>query len=62
LQAYKQRIGRSFLWAFSFSSDFSADYSVGFTAQQQKDGIEYNHRREPPLRVGCAERFVVHRN
>jgi predicted dithiol-disulfide oxidoreductase (DUF899 family) len=51
LQAYKQRMGWSFPWASSFGSDFNADYSVGFTAQQQTDGIDYNYRREPPLQV-----------
>jgi len=31
LQAYKRRLGWSFPWVSSFSSDFTADYSVGFS-------------------------------
>jgi predicted dithiol-disulfide oxidoreductase (DUF899 family) len=49
LQAYKQRMGWTFPWASSFGGDFNADFSVLFTEeQQQKGGIEYNYRREPP--------------
>jgi predicted dithiol-disulfide oxidoreductase (DUF899 family) len=48
LQAFKQRMGWTFPWASSFGSDFNFDFSVGFTAEQQRDGgIEYNYRREP---------------
>jgi len=46
LQAYKRRLGWTFPWASSFSSDFNADFSVGFTENQQREGIEYNYRRE----------------
>lgn len=50
LNAFKKRMGWSFPWASSFGSDFNADYSVGFTEQQQrKEGIEYNYRREAPI-------------
>ena len=50
LNAFKQRMGWSFPWASSFGGDFNADYSVGFTEQQQrKEGIEYNYRREAPI-------------
>jgi predicted dithiol-disulfide oxidoreductase (DUF899 family) len=55
LQAYKRRLGWTFPWASSFGSDFNFDFNVGFTeAQQREEGIEYNYRREPPLkpRVG----------
>jgi predicted dithiol-disulfide oxidoreductase (DUF899 family) len=52
LQAFKRRMGWTFPWASSFSSDFNADFAVGFTAEQQRDGgIEYNYRREKPMRV-----------
>jgi len=49
LQAYRQRMGWSFRWASSFGSDFNADYGVGFTETQQREGYEYNYRRSPPL-------------
>jgi len=48
LQAYKQRMGWAFPWASSFGGDFNADFAVGFTEQQQREGIEYNYRREGP--------------
>ena len=47
LEAYKRRMGWTFPWASSSGSDFNADFSVGFTEQQQREGIEYNYRREP---------------
>jgi predicted dithiol-disulfide oxidoreductase (DUF899 family) len=46
LQAYKQRMEWTFPWASSFGGDFNADFSVGFTERQQREGIEYNFRRE----------------
>ncbi|MCC2611491.1 DUF899 domain-containing protein [Neorhizobium petrolearium] len=50
LQAFKERMGWSFPWASSNGGDFNADFSVWFTADQQREGtIEYNFRREPPL-------------
>ena len=55
LQAYKRRMGWTFPWASSSGGDFNADFSVGFTEQQQREeGIEYNYRREPALRVPPA--------
>ena len=52
LQAYKRRMGWSFPWASSFGSDFNSDFSVGFTEEQQHEsGIEYNYRREAPVRA-----------
>ena len=48
LQAYRRRMGWAFPWASSSGSDFNADFSVGFTEQQQREtGIEYNYRKEP---------------
>ena len=53
LQAYKQRMGWSFPWASSFDTDFNSDFNVSFTeAEQREGGIEYNFRREPPLKDG----------
>jgi predicted dithiol-disulfide oxidoreductase (DUF899 family) len=47
LQGYKRRMGWSFPWASSHSSDFNADFNVWFTEQQQREGgIDYNYRRE----------------
>jgi len=46
LQAYKKRMGWTFPWASSFNTDFNADFGVGFTEAQQREGIEYNFRRE----------------
>jgi predicted dithiol-disulfide oxidoreductase (DUF899 family) len=46
LHGYKQRMGWTFPWASSFSGDFNPDFSVRFTEEQQREGIEYNYRRE----------------
>jgi len=53
LMAYERRMGWTFPWASSFRTDFNADFAVGFTEQQQRDGsIEYNYRREKPFSGG----------
>src|SRR5205823_4568847 len=49
LQAYKRRMGWTFPWASSHGSDFNFDFGVSFTEQQQREGIEYNYRREPAM-------------
>jgi predicted dithiol-disulfide oxidoreductase (DUF899 family) len=47
LQGYKRRMEWTFPWASSFGGDFNADFSVGFTEEQQREGgIEYNYRHE----------------
>jgi predicted dithiol-disulfide oxidoreductase (DUF899 family) len=47
LEAFKQRMGWTFPWASSQSTDFNPDFNVRFTEKQQRDGsIEYNYRRE----------------
>ena len=39
-------MGWTFPWASSPVSDFNSDYSVSFTAKQQREGdVEYNYRR-----------------
>jgi predicted dithiol-disulfide oxidoreductase (DUF899 family) len=49
LQAYKRRMGWTFLWASSFGGDFNSDFNVWFTEEQQREGlVEYNYRREAP--------------
>jgi predicted dithiol-disulfide oxidoreductase (DUF899 family) len=51
VQDFKRRMGWTFPWASSFGGDFNFDFCVGFTEAQQRDvGIEYNYRREAPLR------------
>jgi predicted dithiol-disulfide oxidoreductase (DUF899 family) len=46
LQAYKRRMGWSFPWASSLSSDFNYDFNVSNTEEQQREGgIEYNYRK-----------------
>ncbi|MBE1161052.1 DUF899 domain-containing protein [Dyella acidiphila] len=48
LQAFKQRMGWSFPWASSNASDFNADFSVWFSAEEERAGrVEYNYRHEP---------------
>ena len=59
LQTYKRRMGWTFPWASSFGSDFNFDFSVGFTEEQQRDGIEYNYRREAPTPSGGGEKRVA---
>jgi predicted dithiol-disulfide oxidoreductase (DUF899 family) len=46
LQAYKAPMDWTFAWASSFGSDFNSDFNVSFTDEQQREGIEYNYRRE----------------
>ncbi|MFN4281439.1 MAG: DUF899 domain-containing protein [Alphaproteobacteria bacterium] len=54
LLAYRARMGWSFPWASSAPSDFNADFSVGFSEDQQRAGIEYNYRREPAMLQSLA--------
>ncbi|AFL49006.1 DUF899 domain-containing protein [Sinorhizobium fredii] len=59
LTAYKRRMGWSFPWASSNDSDFNRDFSVWFTADEQREGrIEYNFRREPPAPEPLAGKTV----
>jgi predicted dithiol-disulfide oxidoreductase (DUF899 family) len=45
IQAYRRRMGWSFPWASSYSSDFNLDFQAGCTAEQQRSGTgEYNFR------------------
>jgi predicted dithiol-disulfide oxidoreductase (DUF899 family) len=46
LQAYKRRMGWTFPWASSFGGDFSFDFNVSITEEQQRAGaVEYNYER-----------------
>ena len=56
LTAYKRRLGWSFPWASSASSDFNTDFNVWFSEQQQREGgVEYNYRREAAFRPRPAQ-------
>src|SRR6476469_8851084 len=48
LQSYKHRMGWTFPWASSDGGDFNRDFNVSFSEEQQRKGVEYNYRREPP--------------
>ena len=46
LQAFKRRMGWTFPWASSDSSDFNFDFNVSLTEEQQRaGGTEYNYQR-----------------
>lgn len=47
LEAYKKRMGWTFPWASSVGGEFNFDYSVSYTEEQQRKGIDYNFRHEP---------------
>src|SRR4029434_2861877 len=60
LQAYKRRMGWTFPWASSLSSDFNADFNVRFTEEQQRvGGIEYNCGREGAWQLRGSETPVA---
>jgi predicted dithiol-disulfide oxidoreductase (DUF899 family) len=45
IEAYKRRMGWTFLWASSRGSDFNFDFNVSFSEEQQRTGdMEYNYR------------------
>lgn len=48
LQSYKRRMRWTFPWASSGNGEFNFDFNVSFTEQQQRDGAEYNYRRQSP--------------
>jgi predicted dithiol-disulfide oxidoreductase (DUF899 family) len=51
LLAYRRRMGWEFPWVSALGSDFNADFNVSFSEEQQRQGIEYNYRREPGWEV-----------
>jgi predicted dithiol-disulfide oxidoreductase (DUF899 family) len=56
LTAYRQRLGWTFPWASSLRSDFNYDFHVSFVEEQQRGGdVEYNYRREPPMKGAASE-------
>jgi predicted dithiol-disulfide oxidoreductase (DUF899 family) len=56
LNAYKQRLGWTFPWASSHASDFNYEFCASFTEQQQREGIEYNFKREPEVRPRASQK------
>jgi predicted dithiol-disulfide oxidoreductase (DUF899 family) len=56
LQGYKQRMGWTFPWASSFGSDFNFDFNVQVTEAQEREGVEYNFRRETAEQIRAAVR------
>jgi predicted dithiol-disulfide oxidoreductase (DUF899 family) len=62
LQAYKRRMGWSFLWASSFGSEFNYDFQVTFTKEQQQSGVvEYNFRAmETRSELGDPDTLAVY--
>jgi predicted dithiol-disulfide oxidoreductase (DUF899 family) len=44
IEAYRNRMGWSFRWFSSAPGDFSYDFGVSFTPEQQAAGAEYNFR------------------
>src|SRR5262245_15444762 len=59
IQAYKRRMGWTFPWASSASGDFNFDFNVSFSEEQQREGIDYNYRREPPWQLKTNEGFAT---
>ena len=57
LRPYRQRMGWRFPWVSSLGSDFRHDFGAAFTEDEQRDGGEYNFRREDhpsPQREGLS--------
>ena len=51
LQAYKRRMGWTFPWASAPGGDFNFDFNASLTEEQQREGAEYNYRREAAFTV-----------
>ena len=47
LKAFKKRMGWTFPWVSAQGGEFNYDYCASYTEQQQRDGIDYNYKREP---------------
>jgi len=63
LHAYQRRMGWTFPWASSVGGDFNFDFNVSFTEVEQREkGIEYNYRREAPLRTRGQEGVEISRS
>lgn len=55
LLAYRKRMGWTFPWASSVNAEFNHDFQATFTETQQSvEGIRYNYRQEPPVKITLA--------
>ena len=57
LQAYAARMEWAFPWVSSLGSDFKYDFGAAFTAEEQKDGADFNFKHEDqvaPQREGMS--------
>jgi predicted dithiol-disulfide oxidoreductase (DUF899 family) len=61
LEAYRARMGWTFPWYSSASSDFNVDFGVSFTPEQQTDGATYNFARHdhPPEEAPGISAFAL---
>jgi predicted dithiol-disulfide oxidoreductase (DUF899 family) len=61
LAAYKDRMGWTFPWFSSASSDFNFDFGVSFTPGQQENGGDYNFTRleHPPEEAPGLSAFAI---
>ena len=62
LLAYKRRMGWGFPWVSALNSDFHHDFGVAFTAEEQRNGGEYNYtlvQDLPSQREGMSA-FALH--
>jgi len=46
--------GWTFPWASSLGGDFNFDFNVSLTEEQQREGAEYNYRREAAWTVRAS--------
>jgi predicted dithiol-disulfide oxidoreductase (DUF899 family) len=59
LQAYRQRMGWTFPWASSYTTDFNMDFNVQITEEQQRTGgAEYNYHQEGPMPAPPGDSIV----
>lgn len=55
LLGYRKRMGWGFPWASSVNAEFNHDFQATFTeVQQSVEGIKYNYRQEPPVKITLA--------
>jgi len=51
LQAYRERMGWTFVWVSSADNDFNADFHVSFPNGGRDDGVFYNFEPQPDPQV-----------
>lgn len=55
LLAFRKRMGWTFPWASSSGREFNHDFCASYTEEQQRQGLEYNFRREPAMALPGGE-------